>query len=85
MVQLPPYLVVTIIVSAWENLTSRKKKTLERKTRKQRQLLSEFGFVLCIALPSLSRDRTIKMKKSIKIGINNLYLFIMYKNLNLLV
>ena len=28
----------------------------------RRQLLSESGFVLCIASPSLSRDRRIKMK-----------------------
>ena len=35
-----------------------------RKTWK-RQLLSESGFVLHIAPPSLSRDRRIKMKKSI--------------------
>ena len=32
---------------------------LKRKTRKQRELLSEFG----IAPPSVSRDRRIKMKK----------------------
>ena len=36
------------------------------KTWKQRQLLSESGFVLRTAPPSLSRDRRIKMKKSIK-------------------
>ena len=35
-----------------------------RKTWK-RQLLSESGFILCIAPPSLSRDRRIKIKKSI--------------------
>ena len=50
------------------NLTSCKLKkseaTLKRKIRKQRQLLSESGFVLCIAPPSLFRDRRIKMKKS---------------------
>ena len=40
-----------------------------RKTWK-RQLLSESGFVLRIAPPSLSRDRRIKMKKSIIIGKN---------------
>ena len=34
------------------------------KNRKQGQVLSECGFVLCIAPPSLSRDRGIKMKKS---------------------
>ena len=37
----------------------------KRKTWKQRQLLSESGFVLRTAPPSLSRDRRIKMKKSI--------------------
>ena len=40
-----------------------------RKTWK-RQLLSESGFVLRIAPPSLSRDRRIKMKKSIIISKN---------------
>ena len=39
----------------------------KRKTWKQRQLLSESGFVLRTAPPSLSRDRRIKMKKSKKI------------------
>ena len=39
---------------------------LKRKIRKPRQLLSEYGFVLYMAPPSLSRDRRIKMKKSIK-------------------
>ena len=59
----------TTIISAWWNLTSSKLKKSEvkfkRKTRKQGQLLSESGFVLCIAPPSLSRDRKIKMKISI--------------------
>ena len=58
----------TIIISAWWNLTSSKlkksKAKLNRKTRKQRQLLNESGFVLCIAHPSLSRHMRIKMKKS---------------------
>ena len=58
----------TTIISAWWNLTSSKLKKFEakfkRKTRKQRQLLSESEFVLCIAPPSLSRFRRIKMKKS---------------------
>ena len=60
----------TMIISAWWNLASSKLKKSEakfnRKTWKQRQLLSESGFVLRIAPPSLSRDRRIKMKKSIK-------------------
>ena len=65
---LRPYIrCFTTTISAWWNLTSSKLKKLEtkfqRKTRKQGQLLSESGFVLCIAPPSLSRDR-IKMKKS---------------------
>ena len=56
------------IISAWRNLTSSKLKNSEakfkRKNRKfQGQLLSESGFVQCIAPPSLSRDRRIKMKK----------------------
>ena len=39
------------------------RRKFKRKTWKQRQLLSESGFVLRIAPPSLSRDRRIKMKK----------------------
>ena len=39
------------------------KEIRENSTGKQRQLLSESGFVLRIAPPSLSRDRRIKMKK----------------------
>ena len=35
-----------------------------RKIRKQGELLSESGIVLCIAPPSLSRDRRIQMKQS---------------------
>ena len=46
------------------------RRKLKRKTWKQRQLLSESGFVLRIAPPSLSRDRRIKMKKSINQSIN---------------
>ena len=57
-----------MIISAWWNLASSKLKKSEakfkRKTWKQRQLLTESGFVLRIAPPSLSRDRRIKMKKS---------------------
>ena len=60
----------TMIISAWYNLTSSKAKKAEakfqRRTRKQRQLLRESGFVTGIAPPSLSRDRMIKMKKLIK-------------------
>ena len=47
-------------------------KEVERKSNRKtwkRQLLSESGFVLRIAPPSLSRDRRIKMKKSIKSSI----------------
>ena len=58
----------TMIISAWWNLASSKSKKksirkFKRKTWKQRQLLSESGFVLRIAPPSLSRDKRIKMKK----------------------
>ena len=35
-------------------------------TQKHKQLLSGSGFVLCIALPSLSRDRRIKMEENIR-------------------
>ena len=58
----------TMIISAWWNLASSKlKKSEENSTGKlgnKRKLLSESGFVLRIAPPSLSRDRRIKMKKS---------------------
>ena len=63
----------TTVISAWWNLPSRTSSKLKkseakfkRKTWKQGQLLSESGFVLCIAPPSLSRDRRINMKKSKK-------------------
>ena len=56
------------IISAWRNLTSseltKSEAKCKQKNRKQGQLLSESGFVLCIAPSSLSRDRRIKMKKS---------------------
>ena len=59
----------TVINSAWWNLASSKLKQVRRKfnrkTWKQGQLLSESGFFLRIAPPPLSRDRRIKMKKSI--------------------
>ena len=58
----------TMIISAWWNPASSKLKKseakLSRKTRKQRQLLSESRFVQSIAPPLLSRDRSIKMKQS---------------------
>ena len=41
------------------------RRKFNRKTWRQRQLLSKSGFVLHIAPPPLSRDRRIKMKKSI--------------------
>ena len=60
-----------IIISAWWNLTSSKLKNQKQnstgKVGKQEQLLSESGFVLCIAPPSPSRDKKIKMKKSHRI------------------
>ena len=58
-----------MIISTWWNPANSKLKKSEakfnRKTRKQRQLLSESEFVLSIAPPPLSRDRRRKMKKSI--------------------
>ena len=42
------------------------RRKFNRKTWKQRQLLRESEIILHIAPPSLSRDRSIKMKKSIK-------------------
>ena len=51
------------------------RRKFKRKTWKQRQLLSESGFVLRIAPPSLSRDRRIKMKKSIIIIIKFCFYF----------
>ena len=60
----------TIIISIWWNVTSSKSKKSEAKFKRKLgnkiELLSESGFVLRIAPPSLSRDRRIKMKKSIK-------------------
>ena len=60
---------LTIIISTSWNLTSSKSKKSEakfkRKLGNKMELLSESGFVLRIAPPSLSRDRRIKMKKSI--------------------
>ena len=47
-------------------------KEVKRKTRNNGQLLSESGLVVCIAPLSLSRDRRIKIKKSI----NQSYLFL---------
>ena len=56
----------TAFTSAWWNLTSSKLKKSEakfkQKTHKQGQLLNESGFVLRIAPPSLSRDKTQKDK-----------------------
>ena len=42
------------------------RRKFKQKTWKERQLLSESGFVLRIAPPSLSRDRRIKIKKEKK-------------------
>ena len=57
----------TMIIHAWWNLISSKiKKSKAKLNWNQRQLLSESGFVLCIAPTLLSRDRKIKMKKLIK-------------------
>ena len=53
------------LVESSEQQIKEVRRKFNRKTRKQRQLLSEFGFVLRIAPPPLSRDRRIKMKKSI--------------------
>ena len=56
------------ITSAGRNLTGSKSKKseakFEPKNQKQGQLLSESGFVLCIAPPSLSHNRKIEIKKS---------------------
>ena len=48
-----------------EEVTSK----FKRKTRKQRQLLNESGFVLCIAPLSLSRDRRINSEINKRIGL----------------
>ena len=68
MVQLPAYLVATIIMSSWWNLTSGKLKVRSKTPTKiletQATRKASLDSWLCIALPSLSRDRTI-MKKSI--------------------
>ena len=46
---------------------SNKQQIEEVRSKIQGQLLSVTGFVLCIAPPSLSRDRRIKMKKSMSL------------------
>ena len=59
----------TILISTRWNLSSSKSKKSEakfkRKLGNKMELLSESGFVVRVAPPSLSRDRRIKMKKSI--------------------
>ena len=59
------------IISAWWNLSNCKLKKSEASVKgnneKQGQLLSESGFVLCIAPRPLSRDKRIKMKKKSRI------------------
>ena len=52
-----------LVESGKQQIKVRKK--FNRKTWKQRQLLSESGFVLCIAPLPLSHDGRIKMQKSI--------------------
>ena len=54
-----------LVESGKQQITEVRRK-FKRKTWKQRKLLSESGFVLRITPPLLSRDRRIKMKKSIK-------------------
>ena len=53
------------LVESGKQQIKKVRRKFKRKTWKQRQLLSESGFVLRIAPTSLSRDRRIKMKKSI--------------------
>ena len=59
----------TIIIRAWWNLSKQQikevRKKTHRKARKQKQLLSKSGFVLCIAPPSLSCDRRINKNEEI--------------------
>ena len=52
------------LVESGKQQIKKVRRKFKRKTWKQRQLLSESGFVLRIAPPSLSRDRRIKMKKN---------------------
>ena len=52
------------LVESGKQQIKKVRRKFKRKTWKQRQLLSESGFVLRIAPPSLSRDRRIKTKKS---------------------
>ena len=52
------------LVESGKQQSKKVRRKFKRKTWKQRQLLSESGFVLRIGPPSLSRDRRIKMKKS---------------------
>ena len=53
------------LVESGEQQIKDVRRKFNRKTWKQRQLLSESGFILHIAPPPLSRDRRIKMKESI--------------------
>ena len=54
-----------LVESNKQHVKEVKSKT-KRKTRKRRQLLSESVFVLCVAPPSLYRDRRLIMKKNIR-------------------
>ena len=55
------------LVESGKQQIKKVRRKLNRKTWKQGQLLSESGFVPRIAPPPLSRDRMIKMKKSINL------------------
>ena len=57
------------LVESNEQQIEKIKSKIQAENSETRQLLSESGFVLCIALPSLSRDRRIKTKKSINSSI----------------
>ena len=50
------------VVESGKQQIKQVRRKFNRKTSKQRQLLSESGFVLRIAPPPLSRDTRIKMK-----------------------
>ena len=52
-----------LVKSGKQQIKEVRKKKIQPENLKQRQLLSESGFVLRIAPPPLSRNRRIKMKK----------------------
>ena len=89
MVLLPPHFVKAIIMSAWWNLTSCKSKvrsntgTENSETKTTRKRVWIRPMLSASVTFSSQEDKNEEINQSIKIGINNFCLFMMYKNLNL--